>query len=180
MVAQTPNTAPPPPPKKGRKGCLIAVIALLGVAGVVLALLGFGIYQAMQDPEVREAMGAVGGMLTAPARPELQAAGCKSAVVMDMRAFAKLAEKDPDSRRKKEVAQLREMVLVICNVDAAAPAPACGDLAQVFLQATPDHPTKFGIYVTMDDKEPPICAKLYDATGEYLGEAPEFERKNPF
>src|SRR5688572_30370151 len=103
----------PLPRKSGSNGCLIVLgiiggIFLLGLLGVFVAG-----YLFMQQPEVKEVMGAMGGMFNAPGRQELMQAGCEQAMVMDMSGFAKLAEKDQNAR-PEDVEMLKRSVFITC------------------------------------------------------------------
>lgn len=158
----------PPPKKSGPSGCVIALLVLGGI--FVLGLVGIGVatYLFMQRPEVKEVVGAMGGMFNAPGREELMQAGCDQAVVMDMSGFAKLAARDPNSL-PKDVEMLKNSVFITCMV-REEPTLDCAAVAKVYREQV-SSTKQAHVVVQQPGRQEPICAARYDTQGQYAGHA---------
>lgn len=149
---------------------MILLLIFLGLG--ILAIGGIGVmcYTITQNPAVKEVIGAFGSILNAPGRRELIAAGCDGAMVIDMRAFAEIAKKDPDAD-PEEIARMQDTVFVNCVFNTAEPLLTCAQVAKAYRDAVPDGPPHVNIFVQTAGKSEPICSGSYDNDAKYLGEA---------
>jgi hypothetical protein len=155
---------------------MIVLFLFLGAGVLAVVALVIGILVIASNPTVQEVAGAVGGMVNAPGRKELMDAGCEMAMVMDMRSFAKLAQKDPNAD-PEEIAKLEKAVFVSCMYLKREPSLDCPDVAKTYGTAVPDGAPEVTVVVQAQGRQEPVCAGFYDVhTGVRLGEpmrAPE-------
>ena len=141
-----------------------SVVAL--IVGIVIAVRGCGgdagsnAHAPGPDPAARA--GAEG--MSAKGTPELKAAGCSNAVVVDMQRLlgstGKVREGEP-------------RYMVTCDVASASSAPACDKLAATYFGAiggTAD--ANVCVRVTVPGVMQPTCSRLYAPNGADLGSFP--------
>jgi hypothetical protein len=153
-------------------GCTIVLLIFMGICLLLAILIGVAVYQVMQNENVKQAFGAVGKMINAPGRQELEAAGCERAMVMDMRGFADLAKNAPNAK-PTDVAALEQAVMVTCALSQKKPELTCEHLSRVYFKAQKDKtkvPPQVTMAVYVAGEQKPVCIGRYDADGKYLGE----------
>ncbi len=164
----------PLPRKKGPSGCVIILLVFLGLFVLVGALIAVGVYQLLDDPQVKEAVSAMGSMVAAEGRAELEAAGCDAAMVIDMRAFATLA-KNSQGNRPEDIEALEKSVFINCVLMQPKPGLTCEMMAQVYRAAIAttgkQPPPELSVFIQAQGQPEPVCTGRYDATGTFLGEA---------
>ena len=180
---------PARPAKKGPSGCFIALMVVVGLGVLGMIALGVVVYSVASQPEFKEMFGAVAGMMNAPGREELRAAGCEEALVMDLRPMAQMARRQAQERggtegapTDAELAEIEELdqVFALCIFDAKEPTLDCAAVARAYLGAVPEPPPSVAAVVQRSGQDEPVCAQRYDATGRLLGEAelPEQAKKS--
>lgn len=170
--------------KTGSSGCFVVLLIFLGLAVLATAVIGVAVYQAVQDPKIKEAVSAMGSMITAKGRQELEAAGCDAAAVIDMRPFANLA-KQANGARTEDIEALEKAVFINCILREPKAGLTCEKLARIYRDAIKDSPNEppeeVSVFIQTQGEQQPTCTGRYDPNGTYLGEAmpPPSHRRPP-
>ncbi len=161
-----PQPSPAPPKKKGSNGCLM-VLGVFAVLGLLACLAtGVVVWRKSQDPDVKKALAVAGkgfSLLTkastAQGTKELKAVGCTQALVFDRAEMGAVLDEVLDAGGAADF----EGVLVVCQVNAGRPLPACDLLATTYVKAAaPTAP--FRVSATVGGAE--SCSGEYEASGQ--------------
>ena len=166
--------APPPAKKKSGSGCLIALAIVGGLAVLVMAVVGFGVWRFASSKEGKAIIGAVGEgakiiaeAQSAPGAAEVRKLGCDQALVLDIERMAKLFEHFDASAPHGSYS-----TMVICQVGVLhSDAPSCDQVASTYRAAVPAA-RPFAATVTRSGGHGEICSSLYDAKGNKVKDLP--------
>lgn len=190
MSQPAPPYYPTPQKKKSSNTCLI-VLLILGVivlGGVGMATLGFYLFATSKTgKDVIDIVGkgakAVGETAKvmeeaarAPGTPELRAAGCTQAFVIDMDKLAKAFDQFDAGIPAPTDGGARVKLMVLCQVNALGSPPACDDAARAYVGAVGRAAGDFAVTVSIERDKRPRCSSRYapDAAplGTFHGKAP--------
>lgn len=166
----TESASPPHQARRSPSGCLIALFVLIGLG--VLAIIGVGIagYVMLQDPAVKDVVGAIGGVMNAPGRQELMDAGCEQAFVMDMDPLVKLAQRKGDEA-DRDLEAMKNAVMINCAFSKeSAVGLDCGQVARIYREQVSAE-RQVHVVVQVTGKQHPECTGHYDRAGNRLGDA---------
>jgi Sec-independent protein translocase protein TatA len=160
-----------PPPKKGMSGCAIA--AIIGGVVVLLGIIAVVIVVVLVVNKAKEVVGdmtaAVKEAQNAPGTAQLRAAGCTTAMVLDVNKLAQQTLKAIPGTGNVQIDAGATGLLVQCE---APPAKRmnCMEVAHAYVSAPNHEAEPFTAQVT-DMKGDEICSRDFDATGKELGPA---------
>jgi hypothetical protein len=144
-----------PPPRKGMNGCLLAALIVGGLVIFIGVIGGIVVWKAAKTITQVAEQG-----LNAPGTPELRAAGCDAAVVMDMSKISSLFDAGAASAGT-------EGILISCSTTPGRATPSCDDLAKTYVKAVAAPATNILVEVQPRGAAP-TCKKVYGPKGNYL------------
>jgi hypothetical protein len=166
---------PPRPPPKKSNGCLIAAGVVGGILLVGALIVGIAIYMVATSEGGKKAISLVGDgievtkeAMNAPGTPELRAAGCQQAMVMDLEKFAAIAAKYDDAAAAKKPVTTKYRLQVSCTPKMGKTI-SCEDVATTYRAAVGTPSGKFLAMVQRSGSRRE-CSKLYDVDGTDLGD----------
>jgi hypothetical protein len=177
---QQPPSPQPTAKKKSSSGCLIALAIVGGLAVLVMAVVGFGVWRFASSKEGKAIIGAVGEMATivaeaqsAPGAAEVRELGCDQAMVLDLDRMVKIF-KMLDAGAPHE----SYSVMVICQVGVLhGDPPSCDRVASTY-RAAVNATRPFAASVTRSGSHGEVCSILYDAKGNRVRDLPHGSTPN--